>query len=44
MPEEAAGPYPAGPYPAALTRLQAAAPPLPAETIHAVLRKELDDD
>ncbi len=39
MPEEVAGPYRA-----ALTRLQEAAPPLPAESIHAILREELGDD
>lgn len=39
MPEEVAGPYRA-----ALTKLQEAAPPLPAESIHAILREELGDD
>jgi predicted unusual protein kinase regulating ubiquinone biosynthesis (AarF/ABC1/UbiB family) len=39
MPEEVAGPYRA-----ALTRLQEAAPPLPAESIHAILVDELGAD
>ncbi len=39
MPEEVAGPYRA-----ALTKLQEAAPPLPAEKIHAILAEELGDD
>ncbi len=39
MPEDVAGPYRA-----ALTKLQEAAPPLPAESIHAILREELGDD
>jgi predicted unusual protein kinase regulating ubiquinone biosynthesis (AarF/ABC1/UbiB family) len=39
MPEEVAGPYRA-----ALTKLQEAAPPLAAESIHAILRDELGDD
>jgi len=39
MPEEVAAPYRA-----ALTRLQAAAPPLPASSIHAILADELGDD
>ena len=34
----------AGPYRAALTKLQEAAPPLPAATVHAVLREELGPD
>ena len=34
----------AGPYRATLTRLQDAAPPLPAETIHRILADELGDD
>ncbi|MEI6230838.1 MAG: AarF/UbiB family protein, partial [Actinomycetes bacterium] len=33
-----------GPYRAALTKLQDAAPPLPAETVHAVLTEALGDD
>ncbi len=36
MPEELAGPYRA-----TLTRLQEAAPPMPAETVHAILAREL---
>ena len=39
MPEEVAGPYRA-----ALTKLQEAAPPLPAESIHAILSEELGAD
>lgn len=39
MPEEVAAPYRA-----ALTRLQAAAPPLPASSIHAILADELGED
>ena len=39
MPEEVAGPYRA-----ALTKLQEAAPPLPAESIHAILDEELGAD
>ena len=39
IPEEVAGPYRA-----ALTRLQEAAPPLPAESIHAILAAELGED
>ncbi len=39
MPEEMAGPYRA-----ALTKLQEAAPPLPAESIHAILAEELGED
>ena len=39
MPEEMAGPYRA-----ALTKLQDAAPPLPAEAIHTILAAELGDD
>lgn len=39
MPEELAGPYRA-----ALTKLQDAAPPLPAESIHAILADELGAD
>ncbi|MCX6434063.1 MAG: AarF/ABC1/UbiB kinase family protein, partial [Actinobacteria bacterium] len=39
MPEEVAGPYRA-----ALTKLQEAAPPLPAESIHAILATELGED
>ena len=39
MPEELAGPYRA-----ALTKLQDAAPPLPAASIHAILARELGDD
>jgi len=39
MPEEVAGPYRA-----ALTKLQEAAPPLPAESIHAILADELGAD
>jgi predicted unusual protein kinase regulating ubiquinone biosynthesis (AarF/ABC1/UbiB family) len=39
MPEEVAGPYRA-----ALTKLQEAAPPLPAESIHAILADELGED
>ena len=39
MPEEMAGPYRA-----ALTKLQDAAPPLPAESIHAILADELGAD
>ena len=39
MPEEFAGPYRA-----ALTKLQDAAPPLPAESIHRILVDELGDD
>ena len=39
MPEEVAGPYRA-----ALTKLQEAAPPLPAESIHAILADELGTD
>ncbi|MEJ5945281.1 AarF/ABC1/UbiB kinase family protein [Pseudokineococcus basanitobsidens] len=34
----------AGPYRAVLTRLQDSAPPLPAATVHAVLRRELGSD
>ena len=34
----------AGPYRAALTKLQDAAPPLPAEAIHTILAAELGDD
>ncbi|MDQ1708627.1 MAG: hypothetical protein QOG49_12, partial [Frankiaceae bacterium] len=34
----------AGPYRAALTKLQEAAPPLPAATVHSVLRDELGPD
>jgi len=34
----------AGPYRAALTRLQDAAPPMPAERVHAVLARELGED
>jgi len=39
MPEEVAAPYRS-----ALTRLQAAAPPLPASSIHAILTEELGED
>lgn len=39
LPEEVAGPYRA-----ALTKLQDAAPPLPAESIHAILAEELGAD
>lgn len=39
LPEEIAGPYRA-----ALTKLQEAAPPLPAETVHAVLRERMGED
>ena len=39
MPEEFAGPYRE-----ALTKLQEAAPPMPAESIHKILREELGDD
>jgi predicted unusual protein kinase regulating ubiquinone biosynthesis (AarF/ABC1/UbiB family) len=39
LPEELAGPYRA-----ALTRLQEAAPPLPAGTVHRVLAEQLGDD
>ncbi len=39
MPEDVAGPYRA-----ALTKLQEAAPPLPAESIHAILSEELGED
>ncbi|MFD5185722.1 ABC1 kinase family protein [Streptomyces sp. NPDC058372] len=39
LPEEIAGPYRA-----ALTKLQEAAPPLPAETVHAVLRERLGEE
>ena len=39
MPEEVAGPYRA-----ALTKLQEAAPPLPADRIHAILAEELGED
>ena len=39
MPEEVAGPYRA-----ALTKLQEAAPPLPAPKIHAILAEELGED
>ena len=39
MPEDVAGPYRA-----ALTKLQEAAPPLPAESIHAILDEELGAD
>ena len=39
MPEDVAGPYRA-----ALTKLQEAAPPLPAESIHAILSEELGSD
>ncbi|ALM38722.1 ABC1 kinase family protein [Streptomyces sp. FR-008] len=39
LPEEVAGPYRA-----ALTKLQEAAPPLPAETVHAMLRERLGED
>lgn len=39
LPEEVAYPYRA-----ALTKLQEAAPPLPAETVHAVLRERLGED
>ena len=34
----------AGPYRAALTKLQNAAPPMPARTVHQVMAKELGDD
>ncbi|MBI1351197.1 MAG: AarF/ABC1/UbiB kinase family protein [Actinomycetales bacterium] len=39
MPEEFAGPYRE-----ALTKLQEAAPPMPTESIHKILREELGDD
>ncbi len=39
LPEEMAGPYRA-----TLTRLQDAAPPMPAETVHAVLADQLGSD
>lgn len=39
MPEDVAGPYRA-----ALTKLQEAAPPLPADRIHAILAEELGED
>ena len=39
LPEELAGPYRA-----ALTKLQEAAPPMPAASVHKVLREELGDD
>jgi predicted unusual protein kinase regulating ubiquinone biosynthesis (AarF/ABC1/UbiB family) len=39
MPEEFAGPYRE-----ALTKLQEAAPPMPAESIHKILREELGED
>ncbi|WP_408907888.1 ABC1 kinase family protein [Streptomyces albidoflavus] len=39
LPEEVAGPYRA-----ALTKLQEAAPPLPAQTVHAVLRERLGEE
>lgn len=39
LPEEIAGPYRA-----ALTKLQEAAPPLPAETVHEVLRERLGEE
>ncbi|RJL33513.1 ABC1 kinase family protein [Bailinhaonella thermotolerans] len=42
--EAALPPEIAGPYRATLTKLQDAAPPLPASTVHRVLREELGDD
>src|SRR4051794_41807439 len=39
LPEEVAGPYRA-----ALTKLQEAAPPLPAAVVHSVLREQLGSD
>lgn len=39
LPEEIAGPYRA-----ALTKLQEAAPPMPASTVHAVLAEQLGED
>ncbi|MET8144626.1 AarF/ABC1/UbiB kinase family protein [Sphaerisporangium sp. NPDC005288] len=42
--EAALPPEIAGPYRATLTKLQDAAPPLPAATVHAVLAEQLGDD
>src|SRR6201988_1811255 len=42
--EAALPPEIAGPYRATLTRLQEAAPPLPASTVHAVLTEQLGDE
>src|SRR6201998_215350 len=42
--EAALPPEIAGPYRATLTRLQDAAPPLPAATVHRVLTEQLGDD
>src|ERR1700745_1967068 len=42
--EAAMPPELAGPYRATLTKLQEAAPPLPARTVHQVLAKELGED
>src|SRR6201989_3349524 len=42
--EAALPPELAGPYRATLTRLQEAAPPLPARTVHQVLARELGPD
>ncbi|MEU8266066.1 AarF/UbiB family protein [Sphaerisporangium sp. NPDC049002] len=42
--EAALPPEIAGPYRATLTKLQDAAPPLPASTVHAVLTEQLGDD
>src|SRR6202040_2893042 len=42
--EAALPPEIAGPYRATLTRLQEAAPPLPARTVHQVLTRELGED
>src|SRR5258707_10019400 len=42
--EAALPPELAGPYRATLTRLQEAAPPLPASTVHKVLAADLGDD
>ena len=42
--EAAMPPELAGPYRATLTRLQEAAPPLPARTVHQVLARELGED
>ncbi|MCW2878039.1 MAG: hypothetical protein JWQ95_2139 [Sphaerisporangium sp.] len=42
--EAALPPEVAGPYRATLTKLQDAAPPLPASTVHAVLTEQLGDD
>ena len=42
--EAALPPEIAGPYRATLTRLQESAPPLPAQTVHQVLAKELGED